>query len=536
MAPSRHTGETLERSLRALLDHHPEAAIAAVGPNGRFVDLPAPFAHTGHVRAGGRWSLDLVVESDRPTVVSAWEVAMDNGVGHATVCLSDGTPGTLHFYDLRDMYGVTLLAVVPGAHDITIDPPSEPIEVTPRYGVAIRDQNGYVVHADDAVYRMLRCRPDHLVGVWALDVIHPEDHKRAIDNWIEVFSAEGAERRYRGRILTGDGEWLWIEFTNRLRTTDDGEIEIVSEMVDVSEEMAMHEALRRREEFLRRLTSALPVAVGQLDVDGNFVFANDRLNALLPPGGARRVDDLLGIVIPDHRPLLEDALTQVRTRGVATDVEVTTNPHGSGARVYRANFCALNDDDGVAGTLVTLTDVTESADLREALRKRATFDDLTGLHNRASIMALLGEALASGRDAGTGTAVVFIDLDDFKGVNDDFGHAMGDDVLVRVARRLRAAVRRNDLVGRIGGDEFLVVCPEVTEPAVAFDVAERVARHLAVELDVVGTSRRQRASIGVACSTDSSMPPEALIRAADAAMYESKRAGEGRPVLAELVR
>ena len=535
MAASRHTGDNLERSMRALLAHHPAAAIAAVGPNGLFVELPSAFADIDHERAQGRWSLDLVVEDDRPTVVSAWETAMENRVGHASVRLADGSPGTIHFYDFRAEHGVTMLVMVPGAHELAVDSPREPVTVTPRYGVAIRDQNGYVVRADDAVYRMLRCAPEHLVGVWALDVIHPDDHKRAIDNWIEVFSAHGAERRYRARMLTGDGEWLWIEFTNRLRTNENGDIEVVSEMVDVSEEMAAHEELRKREEFLRRLTSALPVAVGQIDQDDNFVFANERLNALLPPGGARNVDDLLAIVIPDHRSLLEDALTRVRTDQVAADVEVTTNPHGSGARVHRASLCALNDGDGVTGTLITLTDVTESADLREALRKRATFDDLTGLLNRASIMASLGDALTTGRTAGTGTAVVFIDLDDFKNVNDDFGHAIGDDVLVRVARRLRAAVRRNDLVGRIGGDEFLVVCPEVAQPAEAFEVAERVARHLALDLDVVGTSRRQRASIGVACSTDSSTAPDALIRAADTAMYESKRAGEGRPVLADLV-
>jgi diguanylate cyclase (GGDEF)-like protein len=198
-------------------------------------------------------------------------------------------------------------------------------------------------------------------------------------------------------------------------------------------------------------------------------------------------------------------------------------------------LCALRDGTSVIGALLSLTDVTESADLREALHRRATYDDLTGLHNRASIMMLLESSLESSRRIGTGTAVVFVDLDRFKGINDQHGHAAGDDVLVRVARRLRGAVRRQDLVGRIGGDEFLVVCPEVGEPSVALEVAERVGNQLADDLEVGGTTLRSRASIGVAWAADLRTTPESLIRAADAAMYESKRSGVGRPVLAGLV-
>jgi diguanylate cyclase (GGDEF)-like protein len=187
----------------------------------------------------------------------------------------------------------------------------------------------------------------------------------------------------------------------------------------------------------------------------------------------------------------------------------------------------------VSGALVCLTDVTESADLRDALRHRATFDDLTGVHNRASIMAMLTSALDTSVEPGHGVAVVFIDLDHFKSVNDELGHAAGDHVLVRLAQRLRHAVRGHDVVGRIGGDEFLVMCPHVPDPTIALEVASRLARDLAGALDVAGTTIAPRASVGVAWSDRPGTTPEALIRAADAAMYESKRAGNGMPVLAD---
>jgi diguanylate cyclase (GGDEF)-like protein len=276
------------------------------------------------------------------------------------------------------------------------------------------------------------------------------------------------------------------------------------------------------------------VAVGQLDGDGRLVYANDRLDALLHRDHIDRVD-VVSIVVPDQQVLLRDALRSVFDGGSPTDIEVRTTPHDSAtARVHRVSLCALHDDNTVTGALVCLTDVTESADLREALRRRATFDDLTGLHNRASILMLLGNALLASHELGMGAAVIFVDLDRFKGINDELGHAAGDDVLVRLARRLREAVRQQDLVGRIGGDEFLVVCPEVREPSIALDVAERVSRQLSDDLDIVGTTVRPRASIGVAWSADPRTTPESLIRAADAAMYESKRSGTGRPVLAGL--
>ncbi|HEX7095771.1 MAG TPA: sensor domain-containing diguanylate cyclase [Acidimicrobiales bacterium] len=538
MSPSTHNGETVRRSLLALLENHPDASIAALAPSGTFVDLPESLASTGHAPTPGRWTLDLVAPGSRLAVTTAWGEAQQRGVSHVAVELADGTDGIMHFFDLRDSEGNMILVVVPAAAGIASNAHTISPEVTPRYGVVIRNDSGYAIRVDDAVLQMLRCEPDHIIGVWPLDLIHPDDHKRAIDNWIDMFASEGVPRRYRGRVRRGDDQWLWVEFTNHLRRTSDGTIEIVSEMVDISEEMAMHEALRASEEFLRRLTSALPVAVGQLDLHGNLVYANERLLALSPATSQPRAHGeaaLISIVELEHRPLLETALAQARRGEGTADIELPmTTPEGR-ARVYRASFCALRDGDTITGTLLTLTDVTESADLREALRKRATYDDLTGLHNRASIMALLANSLREDRDAGRGTAVVFVDLDDFKDINDEFGHAAGDDVLARVAGRLRAAVRRHDLVGRIGGDEFLVVCPGVSDPSTAYTVAERVGRHLQEELDIAGQSRTVRASIGVAWGTDPEATPESLIRAADAAMYESKRRGKGRPVLADAI-
>jgi diguanylate cyclase (GGDEF)-like protein/PAS domain S-box-containing protein len=537
MAAVRPSEETIERNLRAVLDHNPTASIAAVGRDSLFCEIPEDLLTGGHRRIQARWSLDLVTVEDRHIVITLWERSLEHGSAHAPLTLVDGSRGTFHLFDLQSTRGCSILLLIPGS-DVAIpdvDAPSAP-PITPRYVTAMRNHQGQFVRVDENLCQLLRTTPEQLEAMSPLDLIHPEDHKRAVDNWIETVSAKGAPRRYRARHWCGDGTWLWIEFTNHTRETDDGGFDVVSEMVDISEEMAMHEALRAREEFLRRLTSSLPVAVGQIDLDGSFVFMNERLAVLLGAEHALTKDDLIAVVAPDQRQALRHAIEAVFADGADVDLEMRTTPPGSAtASVHRVGLCALRDGSAIVGALLSLTDVTESADLRDALRRRATYDDLTGLHNRASIMTLLANAMGAGREHGTGTAVVFVDLDRFKGINDELGHAAGDDVLVRVARRLRAAVRRQDLVGRIGGDEFLVVCPEVVDPAAALEVAGRVADQLSADLDVAGATVRSCASIGVAWSADLRTSPEDLIRAADGAMYESKRSRVGRPVLAGLV-
>ena len=161
---------------------------------------------------------------------------------------------------------------------------------------------------------------------------------------------------------------------------------------------------------------------------------------------------------------------------------------------------------------------------------RATFDDLTGCHDRASTMAAL-EALVSGGDEGSRPAVIFVALDDLPGLHDSHGPVAGDEFLGVVARRLHGSVREDDLVGRMGGDEFLVVCPRITTAAEAVRTAIRIAEALSHEIQIKNTRIRSRASIGVAWSSGPGSDANALVAQADASMRESKRRGAGRPVL-----
>jgi diguanylate cyclase (GGDEF)-like protein len=174
-------------------------------------------------------------------------------------------------------------------------------------------------------------------------------------------------------------------------------------------------------------------------------------------------------------------------------------------------------------------DLVSRRELEHLLTHRATHDPLTGLPNRARVYELLEEELRRARETGTTVAVLFCDLDDFKAVNDTLGHDWGDHVLLAAADRLRRATRPHDVVGRVGGDEFVVVCPDLGDPADVVALTQRL--EVAVSEPVVHDGRIVwvETSIGVATSDGSSSLDE-VVRTADLDMYRVKRRRAGAPV------
>ena len=160
--------------------------------------------------------------------------------------------------------------------------------------------------------------------------------------------------------------------------------------------------------------------------------------------------------------------------------------------------------------------------LNRELAFRALHDDLTGLPNRAMLMDHLRTAVTSAQQSGNLVGVLFIDLDDFKSVNDGFGHLAADGFLVQVGQRISASLRRSNIVSRVGGDEFVVVCGDLTDSAEMHIVEQRIRSALSANIPVSDRWIGAPASIGVAISTPESTP-EDLLREADSAMFESKR-------------
>jgi diguanylate cyclase (GGDEF)-like protein/PAS domain S-box-containing protein len=182
----------------------------------------------------------------------------------------------------------------------------------------------------------------------------------------------------------------------------------------------------------------------------------------------------------------------------------------------------------VTGYLGVARDVTPEKELEQRLSHEALHDPLTGLANRALLKERLDRALARGEREARPVGVLNLDLDDFKVVNDTWGHAAGDELLVAVAARLTGAVRPGDTVARFGGDEFVVLLEDLAGPGEAAAVADRIVTALAVPFEVQGEPVATRASVGVAVAAAGATAPETILKEADTAMYAAKAAGKGR--------
>lgn len=188
-------------------------------------------------------------------------------------------------------------------------------------------------------------------------------------------------------------------------------------------------------------------------------------------------------------------------------------------------------DDAITHLIAVQNDVTEKKVLEDALRRQAYFDPLTYLPNRTRMNDILERTLSDARAEGSRLAICFLDLDGFKPINDRFGHADGDKVLIEVANRLTRAVRAEDTVARIGGDEFVLLLPRLSEEFSIEDMLERILETISVPYDVDDEPIILTVSIGVTFYPDDNVDPEILIRHADIAMYKAKKNGRNTYVI-----
>jgi diguanylate cyclase (GGDEF)-like protein len=254
-----------------------------------------------------------------------------------------------------------------------------------------------------------------------------------------------------------------------------------------------------------------------LDPDGTVTFSSPSVQRVL---GRCLLDSFTE---PADRERLEQAIAREET----DPFECTLLAVGGTPREFEIRLTNLTGEEAVGGILLNARDVSERKSFEAELKNLAFHDTVTGLANRPMFIEATRQALARGRRDDTTLAVLFLDLDDFKEVNDSLGHAVGDEVLVAVARRLDGAVRGVDTAARFGGDEFAVLLEDVGSQEAA-DAAQRVLDLLSAPARLGGREIALRTSLGVSVAVaGDARTAEELIRDADAAMYTAKREGKG---------
>ncbi|AGZ45168.1 sensor domain-containing diguanylate cyclase [Actinoplanes friuliensis] len=286
---------------------------------------------------------------------------------------------------------------------------------------------------------------------------------------------------------------------------------------------------RRADERFQALFQHAPDMVAVLDAEGRVAYSSPSAASVLHfPAGSLQGSSVFELVHPDDRPRMREAFAELLTERDGV-LRLQTRILNATGKATWFEFTASNQmqNPALTGIVINARDISENRAFQERLHHEATHDALTGLPNRRRMQDALGTSLED--DA---VAVLFVDLDGFKPVNDAHGHEAGDELLRQVADRLSTCVREGDVLARVGGDEFVVLMPGVTAQADADTMSTRV--RLAVErpFQVLGNEVVIGASVGVHLATPSDDPDQAL-RAADHAMYAVKHLGGGRRAVSD---
>ncbi len=301
------------------------------------------------------------------------------------------------------------------------------------------------------------------------------------------------------------------------------------------EQALVHSEQRFRSAFEDAATGMLLVHLHGEDL-GRIVRANRALTQMT----GYRTPELVGTPLtsfttPEVAAATVDALRAMAERQIQTWEHERTWRHADGSTVWvHVSTSAVRDQAGAPLYAVAqVQDVTARKRAEADLTFQALHDSLTGLPNRALLAEYLLSALARARRGARHVGVLYLDLDDFKTVNDSLGHAAGDEILVQLAQRLRDGLRETDLPARLGGDEFVVVCEDLARADDVLTVAERVIEILGAPFVVGDRVLTMSCSLGVTVS-DALSTPETLMRDSDAAMYQAKDRGKGRYEVADL--
>jgi diguanylate cyclase (GGDEF)-like protein/PAS domain S-box-containing protein len=362
--------------------------------------------------------------------------------------------------------------------------------------------------------------------VW-IDRIHPEDRATAQSRIADLINRDRRVVEFRARHA--DGHWVWLRDTMSIERSTDGRIKIVRGLaIDVTEERSAAAALRQYADIVEQIQFSL--MVWQLeDPEDDHSLVAVRVNPASVELMGRSPDELLGKRLTEIWPGVNGerfatAIANTIRRGERTVIQQVPFPRKDGFEgFFSVRMFPLPDH--CAG--LVSEDVTDQHQAEEALRHLALHDSLTGLPNRALLQDRVATALAAARRTGQPVALLVMDLDQFKEINDTLGHPMGDRMLEQVGARLATVLRDCDTVARLGGDEFAVLLTVDAGRTNAERVAIRIRDALAEPFDLVGIAVQTAASVGIVLSPEHGTDAETLTQRADIAMYNAKRSGRG---------
>src|SRR5215218_6501548 len=398
-------------------------------------------------------------------------------------------------------------------------------------GMALVGTDGRFLRVNRSLCEILGYPERELLGKTFQEITHPDDLEVDLGHLKRVLAGEIRTYQMEKRYLHKDGHVVWALLSvSVVHDEEDEPLYFVSQIQDVSERKNVERVIIESEQRFRSLVQNSSDIITILEADGTVRYVSPAVERVTGYKPEEQIGtNAFGSVHPDDKEQALNTLAEVLKRpGLHPPLEFRV-PHKDGSWRYLEHVVNnLLDDSAVRGVVVNSWDVTERKALVEYLSYQAFHDPLSDLPNRVLFMDRLEHAIIRANRRGNKVAVLFMDLDNFKVINDSLGHKAGDQLLVAVAERLKACLRPEDTAARLGGDEFTILVEDITSVGEVVQIAERIAEILQPPVPLGEQEVFATVSTGIALNISAQELPADLLRHADLAMYQAKHKGRAR--------
>lgn len=392
--------------------------------------------------------------------------------------------------------------------------------------VAITDRRGTILYANEQFCKISGYAAEELIGQDHRILnsgLHPKEF------FAEMWATIGSGRIWRGEVRNRakDGSYYWVDTTIVPFLDEDGKsYQYVSIRNDISGRKQMEEELKRSEEKYRLITENTTDLISVVDREGHFLYLSPSHEAVLGCKTGQVGSSLLPWIVEDDREIMSEAIQHAFSSRKSRQIEYRLC---TAARQEIWVETTINPVITAAGTVRKLVlvsrDVTERKKSEQKIHHLAYHDTLTDLPNRRLFVQYLSKELSQAKRVGSKLAVLFLDLDRLKDINDTWGHDVGDLILIEAAKRLKGCIRNHDMVARLGGDEFTIVLTSVSGKEEVESIVHRLQSLLQKPLVLAGQTFTLSMSIGIALYPQDGVEADDLLKRADTALYVVKSRG-----------
>jgi diguanylate cyclase (GGDEF)-like protein/PAS domain S-box-containing protein len=389
------------------------------------------------------------------------------------------------------------------------------------------DTNAEFVSVNQAFTKLFGWTEEELLSDKSISII-PSHFKEDINEVLDKLKSGETVPSHTVQRITKKGELVDVLASYSPIHEEGHFIGSVVMYKDITEQNKYYKQLQESEERYRLIAEHTSDLIKIVDLEGKISYASPSHYKILGTSPDNYLNQsILSCIHPDERKMLKNALNQIAVGWRSVSLEIRNlNKNGEWIWVDAIGTPVFDSNGKVSRIIFESRDITERKEHEDKLEQLALYDSLTNLPNRVLFTSRLEEEMV--RQNNTSLAVMFLDLDNFKQINDTMGHAVGDWLLNNFGKRVNESLRQNDMVARLGGDEFVILLPNLKEQEEAIEIARNIIKSLQNDWEIEGNKFKTTSSIGIAFYNPSDPRNTDLLKKADIALYEAKEKGKNK--------